>query len=289
MSRTDTADVLIVTALRAEAQPLIEHYGLKQDTAIPYLPVFAGDRIRLAVGRPGKAKGAVAATFLLATAPSLANTVVLNVGVAGYAGDPITDKVEYGEVFVVNRIRDQASGAEYFPDLLVRTDCRETALTTFDYGVDAGAAPDNLQGLVDMEAAGVYQAAATFLPPHRIGFIKVVSDFLELDKLNLPGIEELMRRRVDACGRLIEAYAAIDADRREVLSADDKDLLAQVVTSLRLTVTQQEQLTEWARCCCLRTQKLPDLAAFIGIDVKQKSEGKRRLAQLRTVLLGDGA
>ncbi len=283
----ESANILIVTAMMAEARPLIDHYGLKQDTTSHQLPVFGNDHIRLTISQPGKAQSAVAATYLLSTAASLDRLVALNIGVAAFAGDTEVEAVACGDLFVVHRVMDHSADKWYFPDILVETGARQLGISTFDYGVTQTNCPDDVTQLVDMEASGFCQAASTFLPPHRVGIVKIVSDFLAFDQLTQQLIEGLIATRVPQIIPIIDAYESLGIAKSDVLTEEDQGALSGVGAALRLTVTQREQLQQWARTGKLENGgELPDVSRFAGLDVSTKADGKKYFAELRQHLLG---
>jgi len=58
---------LIVTALCSEAEPIIEYFRLKKNTASNKFDIFENDRIALVVSGIGKIKSAIATTILSST------------------------------------------------------------------------------------------------------------------------------------------------------------------------------------------------------------------------------
>ena len=119
---------LIVTALHAEARPLIDAYGMKRDPSTQAFETYLGDETALVVTGVGKVRSAMATAAFLSSHPVTGLTAV-NVGIAGAAPGSGWD---IGELFLIHKILDASTGKEQFPDLLVRSPLRECALLTVD-------------------------------------------------------------------------------------------------------------------------------------------------------------
>lgn len=280
--------ISVVAALHAEAGPLIAHFGLKQNTHSRTIPVYGNDTMTLAVSGVGKLKAAIATTYLLAQTPSPDETAAINIGIAGSTQDADAGPINIGDLFVIHKIVDHATGRESYPDILVGAGTAEAAVTTVDAPLDRTDAQPVADGLVDMEAAGFYQAAATFLPPHRIGCVKIVSDFLEVRRFKKTWISGLIERRLDRLEPIIQRYGTFADLRFDALQDEDYAVLDDIRRSLQLTVSQYRFLTDWATAHKLRTQgPLPDLTTHTQTVVTGKSEGKQHLERLRIILMDE--
>jgi adenosylhomocysteine nucleosidase len=111
----------IVTALHSEAQPLIQHFGLKKDPRFTLLEFFQNDHVALVVSGIGKVRSAIATTLLL---NQNAGGIAVNFGVCGSP----EKKNNIGDLFLVNKITDHASGREYFPDVIYKHEFQESSL-----------------------------------------------------------------------------------------------------------------------------------------------------------------
>ncbi len=156
--------MLLAIALHAEARPVIERYRLKQDASFA-LPVFRRNEVWLTVTGTGRMKSAIATTFLIAHVENGEHAVIFNLGIAGHTQKAGEGPVKVGDRFLAHKITEQGTGRSFYPDLLARSPLAESALTTVDAPLDRADASGVEPGLVDMEAAGFYQAAAAFHPP----------------------------------------------------------------------------------------------------------------------------
>ncbi|MBM3265713.1 MAG: hypothetical protein FJY97_20145 [candidate division Zixibacteria bacterium] len=276
--------LLFVAALHPEARPLIAHFRLEQDIASRALPVYRRDDIALTVSGVGRLKSAIATTHLI-TRIATQDAAILNIGIAGSTQAENTGPVAIGDMFLIHRIVEAASEREFFPDMLMPTDLSETTCTTVDRPLDRVDGMNVADGLVDMEAAGFFQAAAVFLPPHRIGCIKIVSDFLEVRRFDKNWVGNLVQARMEDMDRVLNVYRHLTTLNADPLEAADHARLKTVRTTLRLTETQSLQLTEAARRYTLRHRtSLPDLSEFVQLRPTTRQEGKRHFDRLRQLL-----
>lgn len=276
--------VLLAIALHAEARPVIERFRLKQD-ASSGPPVFRRDDVWLTVTGTGGMKSAIATTCLLSRVERDEDTVLFNLGIAGHTQKAEEGPVSVGDRFLANKITERSTGRSFFPDLLVRTPLAESVVTTVERPLDRANAGTVEPGLADMEAAGFYQAAATFLPPHRIGCVKVVSDHLETRRLDKNSVGELIAGALDEFEAVVEAYRSVRDGGPDVLTGADLQLVQDIRDRLRLTASRHRMLSDLARSYKLHTgSELPDLTRFTHVSVNTRKEGDAQFERLRGIL-----
>lgn len=276
--------ILLAIALHAEARPVIERFRLKQDASFD-LPVFRRDEVWLTVTGTGRMKSAIATTCLVTRIERDERTVIFNLGVAGHTQKAGEGPVKVGDRFLANKITEQSTGRSFYPDLLARTPLAETAVTTVERPLDRADAGAVEPGLADMEAAGFFQAAATFLPPHRIGCVKVVSDHLETRRFDKGWISELIAGSLAEFEAAIAAYRTISDGEPDVLTDADSRVVEDIRDRLRLTASRHRMLSDLVRSYKLHTgSDLPDLTRFSHVSVKTKQEGDAEFERLRGIL-----
>src|SRR5581483_8377565 len=101
-----------VVALQSEARPLVERLGMKPFGEGPF-PLYRGDEAWLIVSGHGKAASAAATAYLHLTAGGELGRVWLNVGLGGHGQRTL------GEGVVAHKISDAASGAAWYPQLVI--------------------------------------------------------------------------------------------------------------------------------------------------------------------------
>lgn len=184
--------IYLIAALDAEARPLIEHYRLKRDHALPYT-VYTGNGVLLLVTQPGKHNAMMATSALLGWRIPETGDILVNIGICGApAAYPI------GEPLLIHRIVDGVR--RYHPDILYSHTFRESPLLCLD---EPAACCREMP--VDMESGGVFAAASRFFKLHRLAFLKIVSDHCDPSSVTKEGVIALIRSRTKELDTLIAA------------------------------------------------------------------------------------
>ena len=220
----------LVVAMPSEAQPLRQHYGLREQSGEPF-PLYAGPDMRLVISGIGIEASAAAVGYLAgcSDAPSLASW--LNVGIAGH--------------------RDLAPGAARIADRVSRDDAPRRLYPELSFGppvptcaVASHAAPVErfpAATCCDMEAYGFLGAAQRISSVEFAQVLKIVSDNAAT------GFQHLTRQSVnalvgDALTVVDDCVAALREHAAHRVTALDRELLDTIVQRWHFTVTQQHQL-----------------------------------------------
>src|SRR5690606_2536498 len=157
----------LVVALRAEARPVIERFGLEPIEARSAYPIFRGARALLIVAGVGKLRAAAATAYLHAASGSVPGAPWINVGIAGHPS------ASPGAVFLAHKVIEESSGRAWYPPLVFDPPIPTATGRTFE-------APDeryeNAAELSDMEAAGFLATATGYSTRELVHVLKVVSD-----------------------------------------------------------------------------------------------------------------
>lgn len=256
----------IVTALHAEASPLIDYFNLKKDIAFKKFEIFSNNRISVIVSGIGKIKSAVATTYFLGQVDPVC---VINFGICG------TPKPDYkiGDLVVVNKITDVSGRREFFPDMIVKHHLREAHVTTFDTPVTMDMAVELNLDLVDMEASGFFQSASVFLPPDKIAVLKIVSDYLELEHVTREFVTELVQTKLSEIDNFIQHFSTVQFKNGGVFTEEENFLLGELSGRLRLTTAQNHLLREWATAYKITSKKeIAFLNEFLHAKIQNKNE-----------------
>ena len=171
---------LILTALQSEAKPIISYFDLNKD---PKTHIYSNKKIFLLITGVGEKNVINKLKSLELKGSSWSKTVILNIGIAG--GNKLDTKI--GNIYLVNSIFDQQSEREYFPDLIIKTTLEEMPMTTVSQPlIDNNC---SLRGLVDMEGGSIFKTMSPFVPPHRLIFLKIVSDHFKSSDLKRISVE----------------------------------------------------------------------------------------------------
>ena len=200
--------VYVFCAFYGECSGLIKHYNLKKRQTDKYyrFDVFENENQPVRIILTGQ--GSVMAAAALSGAASFfgikAEDAIINVGTC--AGD-----YEPGQVFICNKITEEATGRTFYPDMILRSSLPERELVTAPVVIrksihEYANKDSHNMVLYDMEAAAIYQAANLYVGPHRMGFVKVVSDNGDIEGLTPDFIKGLMAEAVDEIASYVDMF-----------------------------------------------------------------------------------
>ncbi|AZV46233.1 hypothetical protein C3L23_02780 [Nautilia sp. PV-1] len=234
----------IVTALKIEADPIINYFQLKSRNGI-----YQNENINLIITGQGKIKCAVNTALLL----SKHRFPTLNIGLAG------SNKHETGRGFFIHKITDTDTGFNYFPDYF--NENSEEIYTVSALG--------KYYTLTDMESSGFFEAAYKFLNVNEIILYKIVSDTPshKADKNEIP---ELIKSHLNTIENLIMQTAEKNDFFNEINNA-----LTEAKNKMQLTKTQENQLKQ-----LLTLYKIKNIPFPTFKEVKKKEEVKKFLESL---------
>jgi nucleoside phosphorylase len=145
----------IVTALKSEAQPIIEFLNLIKKENKNF-PIFINQDTTLIISGMGKINSAIAATYI-----KPANKII-NIGICG------SNSKKIGNLYKIKKIIDKSS------QKVIHINKDGETLTCVDFPQNN---PNEFKNtLVDMESFGFYQASCKFVEKENILIYKIVSD-----------------------------------------------------------------------------------------------------------------
>jgi nucleoside phosphorylase len=194
--------VHLVTALPAEAKPVITRFGLKRLQPDCSFPVYRSRHISLVVSGVGKANAAAAVALLQALSGCPKRTAWINLGIAGHADLPL------GQAVLAENITDAASGNCWRLPAEPDPPCPSVDLVTVDR-------PDlnyRRECAFDMEAGGFYPTALRFSPPALVLCLKVISDNREQIGWGISSgrVRELIERHLDLLEHMMDRLTTGD-------------------------------------------------------------------------------
>ncbi|MBC8400776.1 MAG: hypothetical protein H8E14_04750 [Candidatus Marinimicrobia bacterium] len=275
--------LIIQNALLCEARPLIGRYRLKKDFTFTKFDVFRNEQITLIVSGIGRLKAAVATTHILDRLSGNQPLIILNIGIAG------SSNFEHGvgNSFLINKIIDTNTVRKYYPDLLFKHELPEIQIATFDQIVTNAETIGDYYGLMDMEAVGFATAALTFLSPHQVVLLKIVSDHLDVDHLSATSVSKLIADEMPAIEKLIGSLQNLEFILINSVPEPEQAIIDTITEYLRLTVSQQRILANDLLTCHSRLGEIPaGWEVFIEPAVQTKAERNQRFAALREFFSG---
>ena len=202
--------VYVFCAFYGECSGLIKHYNLKKCQTDKYyrFDVFENENqpVRIILTGQGSVMAAAAVSGAASFFGIKAEDAIINVGTC--AGD-----YEPGQVFICNKITEEATGRTFYPDMILRSSLPERELVTAPVVIrksihEYANKDSHNMALYDMEAAAIYQAANLYVGPHRMGFVKVVSDNGDIEGLTPDFIKGLMAEAVDEIASYVDMFVA---------------------------------------------------------------------------------
>jgi nucleoside phosphorylase len=250
--------VTVFCALYCEAEGIISHYQLHKDNSNPRFQGFAdlNRTIRVVITGVG---AIAAATAVGSTAERYSigkEDMLLNFGVCAGVNVPC------GDLYLCSKLTELETGRTFYPDMLYRHPFGEAALVTgrniWTGSGEAETAPEpaatrnvlNAEEvkqaesrpkelatvLYDMEGAAIYQAASYYVGPHRMQFLKLVSD---------NGTDTGSNAEIDACVAGQEHNTRVSpsspAAIRQLIQAHESEIFVYIDQLIALTGRETEK------------------------------------------------
>ena len=178
-----------VVALQAEARPLAERFGLRSAGEGPF-PVYRSESAWLIVSGQGKAASAAATAYLHLASGGGMGGVWLNVGLGGHSLRTL------GEGVIAHKISDAASGAAWYPQIVVESPSPTAPVLTVERVEEEYSPP----WIYESEAAGFVPTACRFSIAELVHCYKIVADNPDATlsrRISSAAIEEMVGRNLD--------------------------------------------------------------------------------------------
>ena len=273
--------IYIFSAFYAEAKNIIDHYGLKKEKSpeMVRFDVFANESIRLVITGVGEINAAAAVSNIGGAYGISPDDEILNVGCgAGFSSD-----ICLGSIILGNKLTEQMTGRTFYPDMLMKANLRECEIITAVRVLKEGRE----QVVYDMEAAAIYQAAAFFVGPHRMHFIKLVSDAGE--RIDQSKITELFALQEDKICGYIDRLLSACVDKAPMDDTQSSWNMDRLICDMRCSKVMGDQLAQLIKYCRLSgidyKAVLDEYYTKGLLPCESKREGKKCLFELKQRLL----
>ena len=190
---------LIITALKAEAMPIIDYYKLEKEMSRFY-PYYRGEDLEIiCCGVGGGNLKKITADYFKNGKKEVYQ--IINIGIAGSS----IKSHNIGESFLVNKVFDETSNCIYDinppSDLLIPFQ----QITTVSKIKDNGGI--EIEGLVDMEAHFICSIFNQFILNDRLFIYKIISDHMDLkvNKLSFRNVYDLINLNILKIDRMLDA------------------------------------------------------------------------------------
>lgn len=267
--------IVITTALMAEAKPLIRYFKLKHIGSKRNIRNYESDDIRLIVTGTGSTSMAIATTMTLTRLNTTPNMIV-NIGVAGAKSD-----YAIGDMYQIASIHDVATDHFSYPDLLLQTGLPLASLETHSKPVHNPASVS--ADLVDMEAAGFYQAAVLFVDPSRIQSLKIVSDHMDGQRFSAELVDSLIEKKTSEIAEFIDHFRKTPPEDH-TMPDTASSWLTEVAEHYNLTTTQKRELRQYIRYYLSRGNSAQSLPSYTDQAAANKTDRNRLFHELKKKL-----
>lgn len=276
--------VYIFCAFYGECSDLIKHYNLKKRQSDKHyrFDVFENEVSPVKIIITGQ--GAVLAASAVSGAVSYfgidGKDAIINIGTC--AGN-----YEVGSVFLCNKITEYVTGRTFYPDMLIKSSIIECEIVTVSVPVKENDIA--LGKLYDMEASAIYQAANIYVGPHKMGFVKVVSDNGNYDKLTPDMVKTIMADATGVIVQYVDDFVEVEG-KVEVLSRSlDATYVNQLCADLHCSKSMENQVEQLIKYLSLEGT---DYKTYIDglyqegrIPTHDKKNGKVCLDEIKGALL----
>lgn len=277
-SELKTHLLLVHTALRPEAVPLIDNFRLKKIVDWKPFEFFQRDNIYLAISSIGRVKTAAALAAAITQIRSqhqqAVTITILNIGIAGSRKD-----LAIGTLVHAVRVNDLTSKQSFYPDHLIIAPGLPVVVNTADAPQDETTCLF-ASGVVDMEASAVFEVARLYSTSSRVQALKIVSDHLRPQDISAQYITKLVEQHTQTICKYAECLLAPELERPFILEQTDIELLESLTSSLKLTRSQRTELEQRAKYVKLEKQHLPDLSSYLDLKPKRPDQRNTIFKQL---------
>ncbi|MEJ2610362.1 MAG: hypothetical protein P8179_09785 [Candidatus Thiodiazotropha sp.] len=184
----------LITALPAEAKPLIKTFGLKRQQPVGIIPLYTSPEIHLAVSGPGVTAMLMGVNYLQDMTPDDREATWLNIGICGHGS------LHLGEALLVERVIEP-NGQNWQLELPPNLPLPHSPLTCVTQP-QTTYKPDMAY---DMESAGFMMAVTRFATLNSISLFKIVSDNPKngIESINAKRVCAMIAHHVDHISDLI--------------------------------------------------------------------------------------
>lgn len=225
------SSICLITALPAEARPLISHFGLRA-LGHRHLRLYQGDFGYLLQCGVGKLNAAANTAAMLQSLPDV--NAIINVGIAG-SDHPI------GQTVIAHAVQDRATKHQWHPHLPPVNRLAD-APTVQVVTVDNPASDYSDDVAFDMEAAGIYNAASKLIDLAFVHSVKVVSDNTDsgLAAISVKSVTDNITNAIPMVEKLMQALPF-----EHVPMTKEVDTMIQALRSrMHYTTTEQHTINQ---------------------------------------------
>lgn len=269
--------IYIVTAMYVEAKPIIKYYNLKREMDEKYFQVFLNGEIILVISGIGKIASATATSHILTKFQPSDDDFIINIGICG-----AKENAKIGDLFIINKIVDKNTNKDYYTDILIKHNLKESSIETIDKPLYRN--DDLKENLCDMESIGFYLSATKYLEQHQIFILKIVSDRVGVDIVDKNIVKNIVMNNIHSINQFIENVKCSNHEK-DVLNEQERAIIKGISERMNLTKSQRGILYKYCLHYKVRTGKEILFLADIPLnDVNNKNERTKYFDEILTYL-----
>ena len=191
----------IISALKAEAEPLANFFGLKQNSTYDY-PLYDGGEIKILCTGVGRKNINNILINFYDRIPKNTQTQFVNIGIAGGK----KNECKIGECFIIDNVYDDRSEKVFNLNNKLKSHCSTQNITTVSNPISDGGS--SYSTLVDMEAHEICRAVYKLGLKDNLLIIKIISDFMDVSNndLSFKQVYDLVDKNLNNINRLLTAF-----------------------------------------------------------------------------------
>ncbi len=191
----------IISALKAEAEPLAKFYGLKQDSSCDY-PFYVGDKMEILCTGVGRRNIKNALINYYDRIPKDTKVQFINIGIAGGK----KNECKIGQCFIIDNVYDDKSDKVYELNNKLKSNCSTQSITTVSKPVSDGGS--SYFTLVDMEAHEICDAICNLGFENNLLIVKIISDFMDVNSndVSFKKVYDLVEKKLNNIDRLLTDF-----------------------------------------------------------------------------------
>ena len=191
----------IISALKAEAEPLANFFGLKQNSTYDY-PLYDGGEIKILCTGVGRKNINNILINFYDRIPKNTQTQFVNIGIAGGK----KNECKIGECFIIDNVYDDRSEKVFNLNNKLKSHCSTQNITTVSNPISDGGL--SYSTLVDMESHEICRAVYKLGPKDNLLIIKIISDFMDISNkdLSFKKVYDLVDNNLNNINRLLTAF-----------------------------------------------------------------------------------
>lgn len=270
---------------------MIQYFGLIRNNEIKHFQVFENrDKgIVLAITGVGSVAAATAVGSICTRYEACAEDFLVNIGTC--AGVFKKEGQGIGDIFLCNKIIELETMRTFYPDVLYRHEFTEGKIHTSARVFKKDKDLTEIEGLYDMEAAGIYQAGLHFFGPHQMSFLKIISDAGEAENITPQKVEECIEchmKEVEEYVENLQRIGVVQGQQVSVLDEEEEQWVTKVCEDMHCSMVMKNTFGQCVRYCKLAGIDYKGIMEAMYEEGKlpcdSKREGKQYFEEFRQQL-----